>query len=371
MTELGRELPRIAPDEIRRSGRGGSKAAGEPLVCSHGRGFERGGETEMNHDVPGPHMPSGPLHPLAERVADLFAQNPAWQGLTTRPAAQTRAALDAAAQALALTLEVEPVEHVEELVVSVGDSQIGAKLYRPSTKAPGLVVWVHGGGFVLGSSDGYDGFSRRLANQSGCAVVSLDYRLAPEHPFPTPVNDVLAATHWLANRRAAMAGREVPLILAGDSAGGNLAAVVTRKLVEAGNCPLAAQVLVYPCTDDSDAASLRRFVPPFLNRAEIAWFYDQYDPARTARNHPDFAPLLASRLAGLPPALIITAEHDILTEQAEHYGRRMAAAGVDVRTSRYAGMIHGFATMDVFFDSVAGQAIAEMSTFIGEQLTGR
>ncbi|WP_340317817.1 alpha/beta hydrolase [Rhizorhabdus argentea] len=325
----------------------------------------------MNHNAPGPHMPSGPLHPIAERVAGFYAQDPLWQGLTARPAAQTRAAIEAAAQALALETEVEPVDHVEELVVSVGDSQIGAKLYRPFATARGLVVWVHGGGFVLGSSDRCDSFSRRLANRSGCAIVSLDYRLAPEHPFPTPVNDVLTATHWLANRRVAMAGAEVPLILAGDSAGGNLAAVVTRKMVEAGNCPLAAQILVYPCTDDSDAASLRRFVPPFLNRAEIAWFYDQYDPGRTARNHPDFAPLLASRLAGLPPALIITAEHDILTEQAEHYGRRMAAAGVDVRTSRYAGMIHGFATMDVFFDGVAGEAIDEMSTFISEQLTQR
>ncbi|RYD91757.1 MAG: alpha/beta hydrolase [Sphingomonadales bacterium] len=252
--------------------------------------------------------------------------------------------------------------------IPVGDAEIGARIYRPGAWTKGLIVWVHGGGFVLGNPAGCDNFCRLLANRSGCTVVSLDYRLAPEYPFPIPVNDVLAATKWIARRRKPLAGGDVPLFLGGDSAGGNLTAVVSRKLAEAGDSPLAGQILVYPCTDDGDAASLTRFDPPFLTQPEMAWFFDQYDPGRANRDHPDFAPLKATSLAGLPPAIVVTAEHDILTEQAEAYGRKLQAAGVDVRFSRHPGMIHGFAAMDVFFEGEAGKAIDAMVAFVGKPI---
>ena len=311
-----------------------------------------------------PYTPSGPLDPVAAQVCAYFASDPMWGNLTRRPAAETRALAEAAP----LPPEIEPVEQVGEISIPVGDAEIGARIYRPGAWTKGLIVWVHGGGFVLGNPAGSDNFCRLLANRSGCTVVSLDYRLAPEHPFPTPVNDVLAATKWIARRRKPLAGADVPLFLGGDSAGGNLTAVVARKLAEQGDSPLAGQILIYPSVENETAESLTRFESPFLTLADIIWFLDQYDPGRAHRDHPDFAPLLAKDLTGLPPAIVVTAEHDLLTEQSEHYGRRLQAAGVDVRFSHHPGMIHGFATMDLFFDGEAGKALDAMVGFVRERI---
>jgi acetyl esterase len=155
-----------------------------------------------------------------------------------------------------------------------------------------------------------------------------------------------------------------PWFLGGDSAGANLATVVTRKLHEMRSCSVAGNVLAYPCTDNGTATSLTRFEPPFLKLDELCWFLDQYLPDHALRKHPDFAPLNATNMGVLPPTLIITAEHDILTEQAEEYGRKLQAAGVHVRTNRHPGMIHGFLTMDAFFAGAAGEAMHEIRNFI-------
>ncbi len=316
----------------------------------------------MTSETQLPYTPSGPVDPVAAQICAFFDADPMWQGLTSRPAAETRALAEAAP----LPPEIEPVEQVGEFDIPVGDAEIGARIYRPAAWTKGLIVWVHGGGFVLGNPAGSDNFCRLLANRSGCTVVSLDYRLAPEHSFPVPVNDVLAATRWIARRRKPLAGGDVPIFLGGDSAGGNLTAVVARKLAEEGDSPLAGQILVYPSVEDRTAGSLTRFEPPFLTMTEIVWFLDQYDPGRVHRDHVDFAPMLATDLAGLPPAILITAEHDILTEQGIAYGRKLQAAGVDVRFSHHPGMIHGFATMDVFFEGEAGKAIDAMVGFVGD-----
>lgn len=307
-----------------------------------------------------PFAPTGPLDPVAAEIAAWFRVDPVWQGLMTNPIAQTRAAVRAATPALG-----QPAMDVRDVRVPVAGAEIGLRLYLPRPRPRAIVIWAHGGGFVLGSVDESDNFARMLACESGCAVASVDYRLAPEHKFPTQPEDVLAATQWVAKQRAGLAG-EVPLVLGGDSAGANLATVVTRKLHETDTVSIAANVLAYPCTDGGDTGSLHGFEPPFLTAEEIGWFLDQYLPDRSARTHPDLAPLLATDLCLLPPTLLVTAEHDIITAQAETYGYALERAGVEVRIKRYAGMIHGFLTMDVFFQGPAGEAIREISAFIAD-----
>lgn len=309
-------------------------------------------------------MPAGPLDPVAAEIAAWFHADPVWQGLRTNPIAETRAAIRAATPLLG-----QPAMDVRDFRVAVADAEIGMRVYRPRPQPRAIIVWAHGGGFVLGSVDENDNFARVLASVSGCSVASIDYRLAPEHRFPTQVEDVLAAAQWVARRRTDLAG-DVPLIVGGDSAGANLATVVTRKLHEANTVSISANVLAYPCTDSGETDSLCGFEPPFLTAQEIRWFQDQYLGDRGVRHHPDFAPIHADNLGLLPPTFLITAEHDIITAQAEIYGQAMEDAGVAVRIRRHSGMIHGFLTMDVFFQSAAGRAIGEVSDFVTDVLKG-
>lgn len=306
-------------------------------------------------------LPSGPLDPVAEQIAAFFAVDPGWQEMSGRPPAETRAAIRAATPVTGLP----EMDHVEDFRIAVTGGDIKLRLYRPMANPSAIIVWVHGGGFVLGSIDEIDNFARALAKDSGCAVVSVEYRLAPEHPFPTAVDDVFAAASWVCARRAELAGRAVPIVLGGDSAGANLATVVTRKLHEAKLCTIAGNILAYPNTDSPDSASLRRFEPAFLGLREIEFFLAQYLRDPSLHRHPDFAPLHAPNLELLPPTLIITAEHDLLTEQAETYGHELASRGVKVSIIRHPGMIHGFVTMDVFFPGAAGLAMRQISEFVG------
>jgi acetyl esterase len=183
--------------------------------------------------------------------------------------------------------------------------------------------------YALGSVNEIDNFARALAKESGCAIASVDYRLAPEHKFPAAVDDLLRAALWVAERRAELIGAVVPMLLGGDSAGANLATVVTRKLHERTACAIAGNVLAYPCTDSPDATSLRRFEPPFMGIREVSFFLQHYLPDAQARTHPDFAPMHAPNLKLLPPTFIITAEHDIITEQSEGVRAQARAAGCE------------------------------------------
>src|SRR3989344_675022 len=162
-------------------------------------------------------------------------------------------------------------------VGAVEDCAIPARLYRPKDQAGALIVFFHGGGWTIGSLDGWDAALRRLVLASGCAILSVDYRLAPEHPFPAAVDDAVTATRWALGNVSALALANVPVVVAGDSAGGNLSAVVSRLLAEEGASPaLAAQILIYPSTDgDIDSPSMRRFESPLLTREEISGLFDQ------------------------------------------------------------------------------------------------
>src|SRR5690348_3584387 len=180
------------------------------------------------------HVPEGPLDPVAAQIAGFFAADPGWNALKTNSIAETRAAIRAATPVTG-----EPaMQRVEEFQVPVAGGAIALRYYQPGPQPHAIIVWAHGGGFALGSLDEIDNFARFLAEQTGCAVASVEYRLAPEHRFPTAVEDMLAAIRWVADRRPELAGTNVPLVVGGDSAGATLVTVATRKLHEAGACSI-------------------------------------------------------------------------------------------------------------------------------------
>jgi cation diffusion facilitator CzcD-associated flavoprotein CzcO/acetyl esterase/lipase len=236
---------------------------------------------------------------------------------------------------------------VDELEIEVADGdRIALRVLVPHETARGVIVYYHGGGWVIGALDQFDTLARLLAHRTDCAVVLVDYRLAPEHRYPTAAQDAWAALRWVAAHVEQIAGASVPLIIAGDSAGGNLAAVVSQRARAAGP-EIALQVLVYPVTDcDFDTPS---YLDPenqlIVSRQSMQWFWDHYAPDPSARTRPDASPLRADSLAGLPPTVIITAEHDVLRDEGEAYAGRLAEHGVRVEHKRFDGQMHGFFQM--------------------------
>jgi acetyl esterase/lipase len=241
----------------------------------------------------------------------------------------------------------EPVFEVADLTIPGPGGELPLRVYRPAGERPlPALVYFFGGGWVLGTIDTADGVARRLANACGALVAVVGYRLAPEHPFPAAVDDCYAAVRWVADRADEIGVDASRLAVGGDSAGGNLAAAVSLR-ARADGPPLVGQLLVYPNTDQlADDGSMRAADDEYLfNRRSVAWYRQHYltDP-RDATN-PLASPLRADNLAGLPPALVITAEYDPLRDQGEAYARRLAAEGVPVELTRYDGMAHGFFTM--------------------------
>jgi acetyl esterase len=237
---------------------------------------------------------------------------------------------------------------------------IPVRIYRPPAATGAALVYFHGGGWVLGSIATAHAVCATLAQGSGCTVVSVDYRLAPEHPFPAAVDDAWAATAWVLEHGDELGARG-PVAVGGDSAGGNLAAVVARRARDAG-LPLALQLLVYPVTDaDLGTASYRDNATGYwLTRDAMQWFWEQYVPAGD-RYHPDASPLRADDVAGVAPALVITAEYDPLRDEGEAYAARLSDAGVAVTLSRYDGLIHAFFRLPAVIDR-AHDALQEAAT---------
>jgi acetyl esterase len=230
-----------------------------------------------------------------------------------------------------------------EPVASVTDHEVGTicvRLYEPED-ARGAILWIHGGGWIMGNLTSYDALCRALANRTGAVVASVDYRLAPESQFPGPVEDCEAALAWLAAR---FPGE--PLAVAGDSAGANLATVVARRARDAGGPPLCFQLLVYPPTDAACATgSFQSYgadgTAYGLGRDEMLVCWAAYAPGASQRS-PDVSPLRAPDLSGLPPALLVLAEYDPLTDEATDYADRLTEAGGDVDVQVWPGMVHGF-----------------------------
>ena len=243
-----------------------------------------------------------------------------------------------------------PVHAVEDRVAD----GVPVRIYRPSARRPlPTLVYFHGGGWVLGSVDLYDTTVRDIANASGWMVVSVEYRMAPEHRFPAAVDDAYAATRWVAEHAGEIGADPAHLAVGGDSAGGNLAAAVTLMARDRGGPNLAYQVLIYPVTDHSfDTPSYKENAEGFgLTRSQMMWFSGQYLCSPADADDPLASPLRAASLRGLPPALVITAGYDPLRDEAERYGERLKEAGVAVQVERYPGMIHGFFGMTGSIDA--------------------
>jgi len=290
-----------------------------------------------------------PLDPQAKAVLDQFASM-GGQQLHEMSVAQARELI---LGMVALAGEPESVARIENRTVPGPAGEIPVRIYAPVGTAPfPVLVYFHGGGWVIGNLDTHDGICRSLANRVGCLVVSVDYRLAPEHPFPAAPEDCYAATRWLAEHAGSLGGDKGRIAVGGDSAGGNLAAVVALMARDRGGPKLAFQLLVYPATDtDFETRSYRENSEGyFLTRADMVWFWNHYAPRDEDRRNPYAAPLRAASLRGLPPALVITAEFDPLCDDGNAYAARLREDGVPVRLSQQDGLIHGFFQMGAVID---------------------
>jgi acetyl esterase len=302
-----------------------------------------------------------PLNPKLKQVLDMIARakNPSYHELTAQ---QARAAYEMSAPIL--EIPSAPMFSVEDLAVPTRDgATIRARLYQPSEPswaepAPSLVYY-HGGGFTVGSVDTHDALCRMFARDAQCAVLSVDYRLAPEHKFPAAVHDAFDALSWL-HANAGLYGFDAGRIaVGGDSAGGTLAAVCAVLARDAGLPKLALQLLIYPGTigyqqTDSHARLADGYL---LSGKTIQWFFEQYVRDQGDRDDWRFAPLDGTRGApafnGLAPAWIATAEYDPLSDEGVAYAEKLRAAGNEVTLKRYAGMIHEFFKMGGFVPDVA------------------
>jgi len=260
--------------------------------------------------------------------------------------------------------ELPRVAHVEDRRIPGPEGTLRVRTITPQAAGRGplpVVVYFHGGGWVLGNIESHEGISRALANAGGVIVVTVDYRLAPEHRFPAAAEDAYAATRWAAEHAAGFGGDPRRIAVAGDSAGGNLAAVTCLMARDRGGPRVDFQVLLYPITDyNINTGSYTAFADGFfLTRSEMAWYWEHYVEKAEDRRHPHASPCREADLGRLPPALLITAEFDVLRDEAEAYARHLQAAGGAVKLRRYDGMIHGFIRRYPFFDQ-GRAAIAEI-----------
>jgi acetyl esterase len=264
----------------------------------------------------------------------------------------------------------EPVAQVDTRVIP-GPVEIPVRVYRPSlaTDLPALMFF-HGGGFVICNLDTHDRACRMLANASGCVVISVDYRLAPEHKFPAAAEDAYTATRHVAEHASEFGIDPARIAVGGDSAGGNLATVVALMARDRGGPALKFQLLIYPVTDFTEhvTQSERDYGQGyFLDTELMDWFADQYFAAEADRHLPYGSPSKATDLRGLPPALVITGECDPLRDQGEAYAEQMRRAGVPVVLKRYEGMIHPFVSLAGIVDA-GREAIKESSAAVRQAL---
>lgn len=269
----------------------------------------------------------------------------------------------------------EPIFRTENRRIPGPASDLAIRIYTPreirtAEKLP-VLMWFHGGGFVIGSIDTHDSVCRMLANQTDCIVVSVDYRLAPESKFPAAVEDCEAALKWVALHAVEFGGDPACIAVGGDSAGANLATVIAILARDAAHPKLVFQLLIYPCTaPEPETASHHKFREGYvLTRNTIVWFYRQYLKSGKDERDFRFAPLLLDDLSGLPEAFIVVAGYDPLRDEGVDYARRLIEAGNRVRLSNYDGMIHGFYLMGGAVDA-ARRAVSESAQVMREAFDG-
>ena len=281
------------------------------------------------------------LHPQAKAFLDMLASSGA-PPIEKLPLAEARAAR---AEMLEAGFPEEAVAEVQNRSVPGPGGPIPVRVYRPKkNETLPVLVFFHGGGFVIGNLDTHDRLCRALANASDCAIISVYYRLAPEHKYPAAVDDAYAVTKYVAEHASEFGIDPNRIGVGGDSAGANLATVVCLLSRDRGGPQLKFQLLIYPLVDYYDESpSMQQYAEGhFLTRAGMDWFRDSYLPSREAGLEPSASPMYAKDVGGLPPAMIITAECDPLRDQGEAYARKLEAAGVAVELKRYEGMIHVF-----------------------------
>ncbi|MGD0074443.1 MAG: alpha/beta hydrolase [Candidatus Binataceae bacterium] len=296
--------------------------------------------------------------PLDEQSRTLLDQLNKLPGFHTLSPAEARRMMD---EMLQTKGEPEPVGNVENRSIPGPSTDIPVRIFTPNGAGPfPVLVYFHGGGWVVGSLDAWDAACRMLTNAIECVTVSVGYRLAPEHKFPKPAEDCYAATQWVADNAASIGGDPARIAVGGDSAGGNLAAVVALMARDHGKPRLAFQLLVFPVTDSAmDTASFKECADGYLlTREGMEWFWKQYARDNADRVHPYASPIRAQNLRGLPPALVITAEFDPLRDEGEAYAARLRQAGVPAVATRYDGTIHGFFLMSSQLDQ-GKKAVAE------------
>jgi acetyl esterase len=308
-----------------------------------------------------------PLHPAAEPFVQMLTDSGLGFSPDSTPESM-RSAMDGATRGM----PVHEVHAVEDREIPGPAGSLRVRVYRPSPEAPlPILVWFHGGGWVTGSLETHDNLCRLLCDDAQVIVVSVDYRLAPETKFPGAAEDCVAAWKWVNDHVAELGGEPHRIALGGDSAGGNLAAVVALVARDEGLPIPALQLLVYPVTDhEFDSRSMVDNAEGyFLRTAAMRWFFDQYagTPADVANWR--MSPLRAPDLARLPAAVVITAEYDPLRDQGEAYAQRLRDAGVPVRALRADGLFHGFFGMHAFLPPARDAwdvAIGELHAALGK-----
>ena len=305
-----------------------------------------------------------PLHPKLAELAEGMAANPDARAIHDLSPKEARDGYRALVSMLGPAPEVT---RVEDRTIPGPECEIPLRVYTPDAEGPlGVLVFYHGGGWVIGDLETHDRECRVLCRDAGCLVVSVDYRLAPEHVFPAAVEDAFAALCWVGRNAAELGGDPARLAVGGDSAGGNLAAVMTLLARDAGGPPLRYQLLVYPAADaregDRYASREQNAEGPFLLRDTMDYFLRHYLQGLGAGPREDvrLSPLLATSHRGLPPALVVTAEFDPLRDEGEAYARALEKSGVSVSLRRYDGMAHLFFQLSPMLDE-SRQLLAQAS----------
>ncbi len=303
------------------------------------------------------------LNPKAKALLTAI-QAAAYPALTTMPAARAREVIND--RFSKMNIPVKRVGGIADQYIPGEETSLKLRIYTPEGQGPfPVMMWFHGGGWVLFNIDHYDSICTHLCHYAGIIVVSVDYRLAPEHRFPAAVNDCSLATRWILGNASSFGGDPGRVIVAGDSAGGNLAAVTSLRMRDS----LAGQVLIYPVTDyyEPETGSYRKFADDYaLTRSDLFWFWDKYIRSKGDVMNPEVAPLKATSLEGLPPALVMLAGYDPLYDEGLAYAEKLKAAGVPTKLIVHADMMHGFLSYLGIFPQAA-KAVRE----IGEWVKGK
>ncbi|WP_230322498.1 MULTISPECIES: alpha/beta hydrolase [Bacillus] len=265
-------------------------------------------------------------------------------------------------------VKLDPVSKVENLMIPVSkDEEIKCRVYIPEGQGPfPIFIYYHGGGWVLGDIEVMDASCRMLANRTASIVVSVNYRLAPEYKFPTPVEDAYTALEWVYEKGTSFNGDVTRLVVGGDSSGGNLATVVTMMARDRKSPNITAQVLIYPVTNlEFNTESHQAFAKGFgLDREQLIWFRDHYVRNDEDRYNEYASPLVAEDLSGLPPAIVITAENDVLRDEGIAYAERLKKFGVQVEYVCELGMIHGFFAHMAIFSKNIESTVSKIDNFL-------